>query len=337
MTRARDVADTQDNLGGAVPPFAAGKNKIINGDFGIWQRGTSFTVSSGVETYTADRFAFNRDGTGTVIVSRQAFTPGTAPVAGYEGDYYLRFNQSVAGTGGTYSGLVTRLEEVQTFAGQTITLSFWAKADAARSVTASIQQNFGSGGSGSVSIVSSAINLTTSWARYTYTVTLASLTGKTIGTSSYLQLFLNLPLNTAQTIEFWGFQMEAGSVATAFQTATGTIQGELAACQRYYQRVTGTNTDQEYATGVAYSTTAATNFVFPHRVTMRVGPTAIDYLNIRLFDGVASVAGPTLALTNGGRDISYLDAYGVTGLTQYRPYTLLGSSATTYLGFSAEL
>ncbi len=35
MSRSRNVADTQDNNGGAVPPFAAGKNKIINGDFNI--------------------------------------------------------------------------------------------------------------------------------------------------------------------------------------------------------------------------------------------------------------------------------------------------------------
>jgi hypothetical protein len=249
--------------------YAAGKNKMLNGDFGVWQRGTSFTVASGVATYTADRYGFNRDGSGVVTVSRQAFTPGTAPVAGYEGSYYLRFNQSTAGSGGTYSGLYTRLEDVQTFAGQTLTLSFWAKADATRNISLSLQQNFGSGGSGSVDVTSSSIALSTSWTRYTYTVTLASISGKTIGTSSYLQLFINLPGNTAQTIEFWGFQMEAGSVATAFQTATGTIQGELAACRRYLPAY-----KIDEVIGYAYATNAVL-YAIQFDTPARVAPTGV--------------------------------------------------------------
>jgi hypothetical protein len=285
--------------------FAAGKNKMLNGDFGVWQRGTSFTVASGVATYTADRYGFNRDGSGVVTVSRQAFTPGTAPVAGYEGSYYLRFNQSTAGSGGTYSGLYTRLEDVQTFAGQTLTLSFWAKADATRNISLSLQQNFGSGGSGSVDVTSSSIALSTSWTRYTYTVTLASISGKTIGTSSYLQLFINLPGNTAQTIEFWGFQMEAGSVATAFQTATGTIQGELAACQRYYEKT--------YAIGTAAGTNTSVGLFINYGSSESIGNTVV-----------------TIPMQVAKRNVSYSVAvYTSSGTANSWSYARSGAAADT--------
>ena len=59
----------------------AGKNKIINGNFNIWQRGTTFS-SPANEAYTADRFNITYDGTGaTRTISQQAFTAGAAPVA----------------------------------------------------------------------------------------------------------------------------------------------------------------------------------------------------------------------------------------------------------------
>jgi hypothetical protein len=58
-----------------------------------------------------------------------------------------------------------------------------------------------------------------------------------------------------ETIDFWGIQVEAGSTATAFQTATGTIQGELAACQRYYYRIYGTANNTNFGSGFCDSTT----------------------------------------------------------------------------------
>ncbi len=154
MTRSRDVADTQDNLGGAVAPFVAGKNKIINGDFGIWQRGTSFSANG----YTADRWSCNFSGaTGTV--SQQTFTPGTAPVAGYEGQFFLRLATTVADDN---SRIEQKIENVRTFAGQTVTVSLWAKADSARTITLNPYQSFGSGGSADVSITGQTISVTTS-------------------------------------------------------------------------------------------------------------------------------------------------------------------------------
>ena len=50
MSRAQLTSTVEQNTGGAVSPYVAGKNKIINGDFGIWQRGTSFSNPAN-ETY----------------------------------------------------------------------------------------------------------------------------------------------------------------------------------------------------------------------------------------------------------------------------------------------
>ena len=257
----------------AGPTFTAGKNKIINGDFGVWQRGTSFS-SPASSAYNADRFYFSFDGTGaTRTISQQPFTPGTAPVTGYESAYFWRLSETVAGTGGTYKLIGQKIEDVRTYAGQTVTISFWGKADASRSVSVALTQNFGSGGSAAVTVYPTGSNLTTSWARYTYTTTLASIAGKTIGTNSYLEININFPLNTTQTVDIWGVQVEAGSVATPFTTATGTFSGELAACQRYLPVYSG-----GALSGYAYGTNT-TLYAFKFPVTARVAPTSITVVN----------------------------------------------------------
>ena len=267
------VADSSTSTGlryGAN--FAAGKNQVINGAFNVWQRGTSFTPAVNTQVYSADRFYSQRDGSGTVTVSQQTFTPGAAPVAGYEGSTFYRFNQTVAGSGGTYSvACGQRIEDVRTFAGQTVTLSFWAKADSAwASPVIQIQQNFGSGGSTAVNTSLTPPTYSTSWARYSISVAIPSVSGKTIGTSSFLSVELWGKNNATQTLDIWGVQLEAGSVATAFQTATGTLQGELAACQRYYA-VIAEGASKILCNASAFSSTVVQGHVsFP--VTMRITP-----------------------------------------------------------------
>jgi hypothetical protein len=247
----RDGAQAMRTLGDAIDTSVwnvgfgqAAKNKIINGDFSVNQRNFTSTTSDSIYIY--DRYLTRTsDGTGTY--SAQTFTPGAAPVAGYEGKNYLR----IVTTGQTLASAVTnvqqRIESVRTFAGQTVTVSFWAKANSGTpKIATELIQNFGSGGSTQVTNYAGQVTLSTSWARYSVTISLPSISGKTIGTSDALYLLLFVSAGTdfnartgslgiqSNTFEFWGVQVEYGSKATPFQTATGTIQGELAACQRYY-------------------------------------------------------------------------------------------------------
>jgi len=323
------VSFDQANFGGGQN--AAGKNKIINGDFGVWQRGTSFSTSG---AYTADRWVAAADSTFTA--SQQAFTAGTAPVTGYEGQFFARMAKNA---GGTYAGLSQRIEDVRTLANQTVTVSLWAKADAAETIYASPAQNFGSGGSTQVNITAQSAALTTSWARYSFTFTFPSISGKTIGTSSFVNMDFYFLDTGARTVDIWGVQVEAGSTATPFQTATGTKQGELAACQRYYIRYAGSATYSKYGIGYAYSTTAAVVQI-PNPVTMRVVPTAIEYstqaISVENFGSIAITA-----LTINGQCQTQpitLTATVASGATQFRPYDLSNNnSASGYVALSAEL
>ena len=333
MARNRDVANVQSNGVSAVPPFAAGKNAIINGDFEVWQRGTSF--SSTTDTYTADRWKVESNRTGSAV-SQQTFTPGTAPVTGYEGTYFLRYT---CGTGGAYSSLIQRIEDVRTFANTTVTLSYWAKCSTGTITNEPYYfQNFGSGGSSEVQTALATSTITTSWQRFTQSFTIPSISGKTIGTSNYLSLLLIRPsAATSTTIDVWGVQLERGSTATAFQTATGTIQGELAACQRYYQRFdVGTNGLTGFF-GNAYSTTAAA-LIRDLAVPLRTTQTTVDYSNIRLYDFVNNYTITSLVgWSSAENHTAALLATGASGLTQYRVYYGSPQSSAGYIGIGAEL
>jgi len=351
MTKSRQVADF--GAGG----FYAGKNKIINGDFNINQRAFSSTTTDG--TYGFDRWLFGRSGDGTTTCSAQTFTPGTAPVSGYEAANYVRVVTTGQTTSSSYTLLVQRVEDVRTLAGQTVTVSFWAKANSGTpSITVELQQNYGTGGTASSDLYKSKIAITTSWARYSVTIALNSLTGKTIGTGSNLAAALwvsagsnfNSRLDSlglqANTFDIWGVQLETGAVATPFTTATGTLAGELALCQRYYYRISkaaSVNLHGQFAVGSANSTTTPKGLVhFP--VAMRVPPTTLDYANISCTDagngGTLVVTNITTGGSNGTETTQYLAGDTTDTLTAYSRVYFWGFYSTTntkYIGWSAEL
>ena len=306
---ASDINDTNGTLNLVAPTtnFAAGKNKIINGDFRINQRNFSSSTVGNGNLFCFDRWMQVSSG-GTTTWSAQTFTLGSAPVAGYEGTNFLQMASTGQSAAGDNSRLFQKIESVRTFAGDTVTLSFWARATSGTpSFAAYFFQDFGTGGSPSagVSITGNKVTLSTSWARYSITVSIPSISGKTIGTNNNDSLILVLvtsggtDFNTVTnsigiqttTIEMWGVQVEAGSTMSAFQTASGTIGGELALCQRYLP-VTNTN-DMIY--GYAISTTSTVlNYRF--QVTPRVPPTGFTTTAVGgflIYNGVASSAAPT--------------------------------------------
>lgn len=346
---ASDVNDTNGTVNITAAPYAAGKNKIINGNFDVWQRGTSFTTSN---VYMADRWANYFTGTSvTGTYTRQTFTAGAAPVSGYESQYYL---QAVVASGSdvnTQNIILQRIEDVRTLAGQTATVSFWARATSGTpKIGANLRQEFGSGGSGAVDVNGQSATLSTSWARYSFTFSVPSVSGKTIGTSSFLSQNIWFSAGSTQatqsgsvglqsaTFQVWGVQLEAGSTATAFQTATGTIQGELAACQRYYNTMVSGNTLM-VGMGVMYDTVALYIGVsFP--VAMRTTPSLVatsgtDYYRFDrtgFFDMLNSVliayASTETALLYNSTDMS--TSQGVTGIVRT-------NNASASIAFSAEL
>jgi hypothetical protein len=335
------TADTNGVVGSAggtftgditAPNYAGRGNAIINGAFDIWQRGTSGSASSGNYGYGPDRFAiFSHSGT-SGSWSQQTFTPGTAPVAGYEGQYFARFTS-------TNTSTIFRqpIEDVRTFAGQQVTLSFWMKAASAITLNSRYTQEFGSGGSSAVDTGSTSHSITNSWARYTANVTLPSVVGKTIGAGSSLRvIFDSSSINVA--VDIWGVQLEAGSVATPFKRNAPSIQAELAACQRYYWRQTCISSYERVSQFGRASSSTVLRLNVQHPVTMRTAPSSIDYANLVVTDGAGTIANVSSIASNIGSPFTHSIDVTASGMTSSQMYALLGNPAnTSWLGFNAEL
>ena len=323
-------------------PLAGFRNRIINGNFDFWQRGASFTGSE----YGADRWFSARVGT-THTATRQAFTLGQTAVPG-EPTYFCRTVVSSVAGAGNYAVLIQRIEDVRTFAGQQVTLSFWAKADATKNIAINMVQIFGTGGSPSanVGISGTKISVGTTFQKVTVTATLPSISGKTLGTNNNSTLNLNIwfdagsDWNTSTdslghqsgTFEIAQVQIEPGPVATPFEHRP--IWTELALCQRYYEEVgafitgmAGTSTDLECQIPFTQKRALAT-------VSQISGRTA----RIRLLTGIAdfSSSNPVLANATVGSTQVWTQVLNFSGMVANYPATGRGNS-DNFIAVNAEL
>ena len=318
-------------------------NAIINGDFGVWQRGTSFT---GLEPYTADRWRTDFAGAPSSLVrSRQAFTPGEIP--GTSGEFYFRLSVVTAGPDAVFCDTRQRIEDVRTFgSGNKVTISFYAKADSNRIVTAALNRNFGSGGSTEEGVIGADFNLSSSWQRFTLTATTPSLSGKTIGSDSYLDLFFRFATNVSgATFDLWGVQVEAGPVATPFRLAGGGSKAaELALCQRYFNRLAlgseGAGNFVLVCHGQAFTTTDSL-YVVRLQTNMRTAPSLSVSSVGHFVTSDAAFSNLTLtALSISGQSTTNqvrLDSTVASGLVAGNVTTLFTNDAAGTLDLSAEL
>jgi hypothetical protein len=332
------------NLAALSAVLPARGNAIINGGFDIWQRGTSFALGApSASQYSADRWLVYSPATSQHTASRQ-----TAGLDGFR--FALRFQRNSGSTNTNLTGLYYGSETAESvkFANQSVVLSFYARRGAnysptANALSASIitgtgtDQNIINGWTGGSTIGNASVTLSTTWTRFTVTATVGS-------TANQVGVFFNsVSTGTAGANDWYevtGVQLEAGSVATPFVRAATTLQGELAACQRYYYRSTAdsTNTFKAFGQGQgANSTAVQAQIQFP--VPLRVAPSAVEFSTLRVADGVTSHAVSALVInsTQQSESIGFVTAT-VTGATGYRPYVIqANSSASAFIGFSAEL
>jgi hypothetical protein len=345
MTRARDnsnilgtsgtngqvlTIDTAQNNGYAFEnpaQYAAGKNGLINGGMDIWQRGTSFTVNTAI--YTADRWVMGGTNYGCTresTVVPQGFTYSMKLLSTSSTTFYV--NQAIES-----------LNAIN-FAGQVVTLSAYLSGSIA------VGMSFAVGWSASVDNAASgtwtylpAITGTSgtagSFNRISGQVTIPS-TAKSI----IITIYNTSAIATGVSVYLAGVQLELGSVATPFSRAGGTVQGELAACQRYYYRTFGATTSTTYCVGHCESTTAAI-FPVPLPAPMRTVPTSMDYAGLRVYSGNTVGTTGTFVYTanySNSSNASVLYTHGSLLFTAgYAAELDNASTGSAYLGFSAEL
>lgn len=222
------------------------KNKLINGNFDVWQRGTTQTTTG---YGSADRWKV--DGISNATISQGA---ASAPY----GKYYLLITPSSATNSLT---IAQTLEDfnLRPLVGSQATFSFQANCGSGtQTVTAYIQKsttaNDSTGGGGGWStIVSQAFSVTN-------TVQTFSITGliPNDGTANGLRVAFSTS-NTANGvgIGIWRAQLEAGSYVSTFDYRNIGIEDVL--CKRYYQPIYGFSAG--YVSAVSQTVGAQVSFL----------------------------------------------------------------------------
>jgi len=329
---ASDVNDITGtiNLIGYGAPVVAGKNGVINGAMDVWQRG----VSSAGNAYICDRwYSALISGTGTFAQETTVVPSGS--------NYSQKFTASATAQPALYQAVET-LNAVR-FANQSVTVS--AKVASSTSVGFTIDVQYSTSTDNGVTGTWTSITATSGGTATATSTTFVDISGvyavPSTAKSLRVRLFTTSTIANTVVVYFGQVQLEQGTTATTFSRAGGTIQGELANCQRYYYRVGGSSIYETLsALGPAGSTTVADPINVIPPVSLRVGATALDYSGIALTDSnsIYSTGTWVLSTYQSKNNLVVKYTHGSAVLTAYRPYYILANNnINAYIGFSAEL
>lgn len=367
------IVGTGSFLGGMTA--ATNQNIVINGALEFWQRGTSFAAAA--DGALADRFKLGKNGTMAVTIDKQTDAP-TYSQCGFSLQSCLRILTTTAQasiSAANYFFLEQRIEgnNYQPLHGKPFRLQFWVKSNKVgvgtvcftnsatnRTYLASYTINSINtwekkvidlvGDSTGTWLFDNTIGLRLQWALAcgsTYQNTTGSwLAGNYLSSSTQTNFFDTLNNDFRIT----GVQLVPGqfsaSVDLPFQRAGGTIGGELALCQRYYERISQTTmsggSDYYTAVGLACIEGASNAYMFiPYKVTKRV-PVSIPTTDT----SGSFVVGATASWTvdeyygTGLEGIRLRLLKTSHGLTQGLSYVVFFNAAVQtngYIAFNAEL
>ena len=348
-----------------LSPYQGLRNKIINGDMRIAQRGTATITGSGSQQFPVDRISVY-NGTGTVTFVQSS----TAP-AGFAYSLLATVTATGSYTTAGYTEIVQYIESANvsdfafgTASASPVTISFWVRSSLSGSYDVSIR-NSAANRSNRTTFAVAAGEVNT-WVKksvtfagdtsgtWTNDTTTAFVVGINLGhgtnydntadtwtstNSPSTSGSIDFAANSGATFYLTGLQVERGSVATPFEQRP--IQQELALCQRYYQRFQVESAGERYGIGYGVSANQSIRLFLPFITQMRIKPhtfettaTATDYSIVTAATINVCVYVPSLqSETTKSADIAFYVASGITNSFCY-----MGRAATTssYLGFSAE-
>jgi hypothetical protein len=354
----------------SLVPASSSGNFIINGAMQVAQRGTSVTGTTTGGYTTADRWQVPIVSMGTWTNTVENDAPSGS---GFRNSWKILCTTADASPAAADQISIRQLLEGQnlqsilkgTSSAKNLTLSFWVKSNVTGTYITALTDN---DNSRQVS-ASYTIDSSGSWEKKTITFP-ADTTGVLDNdnqTSLFVRWWLGAGSNftsgtlrtawtstvaadlavgqenlAAATNNYWqitGVQLELGNVASDFDFQD--IQSELAACQRYYYRITADVLNSRFGNGHNLITTVGSILTF-FPVTMRIPPTALEqtgtaanYEVQHANTATPANAVPSFVTANTTNAITNLTV--ASGLTAGQGCNGRFASTTAFLGWSAEL